>query len=40
MSFAVAGTRAAGVRIMDAECVNKTYPNFYEDLERVVASGR
>ena len=40
MSFALAGTRAAGVRIKDAECVNKTYPNYFEDLERVIASGR
>jgi 3-phosphoshikimate 1-carboxyvinyltransferase len=35
MSFAVAGTRAAGVVIKDAECVNKTYPNYFEDLERL-----
>ena len=32
MSFAVAGTRTAGVTIKDAECVNKTYPTFFEDL--------
>jgi 3-phosphoshikimate 1-carboxyvinyltransferase len=33
MSFAVAGTRAAGVTIRNVECVNKTYPGFFRDLE-------
>jgi 3-phosphoshikimate 1-carboxyvinyltransferase len=33
MSFAVAGTRVAGVTINDIECTNKTYPNFFQDLE-------
>ncbi len=33
MAFAVAGTRAAGITIRDAECVSKTYPRFFEDLE-------
>jgi 3-phosphoshikimate 1-carboxyvinyltransferase len=33
MSFAVVGTRASGIVIADAECVNKTYPRFFEDLE-------
>jgi 3-phosphoshikimate 1-carboxyvinyltransferase len=33
MSFAIAGTRAAGVTIKDIECTNKTYPNFFRDLE-------
>jgi 3-phosphoshikimate 1-carboxyvinyltransferase len=37
MSFAVAGTRVEGVVIREAECVNKTYPRFFEDLARVVA---
>jgi 3-phosphoshikimate 1-carboxyvinyltransferase len=32
MSFALAGTRAAGVVIRDAQCVNKTYPEFFADL--------
>jgi 3-phosphoshikimate 1-carboxyvinyltransferase len=36
MSFAIAGTRVAGVVIKDAECVNKTYPNYFEDLGRVL----
>jgi 3-phosphoshikimate 1-carboxyvinyltransferase len=35
MSFALAGTRAAGVVIRDPACVNKTYPNYFEDLRRV-----
>jgi 3-phosphoshikimate 1-carboxyvinyltransferase len=38
MSFALAGTRAAGVRINDPACVNKTYPNYFEDLARAVGS--
>jgi 3-phosphoshikimate 1-carboxyvinyltransferase len=37
MSFAVAGTKVAGVVIKDAECVNKTYPNYFADLEKVLA---
>ncbi|HYE20774.1 MAG TPA: 3-phosphoshikimate 1-carboxyvinyltransferase, partial [Tepidisphaeraceae bacterium] len=36
MSFAIAGTRAAGVTIKDVECTNKTYPNYFADLARVV----
>jgi 3-phosphoshikimate 1-carboxyvinyltransferase len=37
MSFALAGTRSAGVRINDPQCVNKTYPNYFEDLARTLA---
>jgi 3-phosphoshikimate 1-carboxyvinyltransferase len=37
MSFAVAGTRVPVV-IRGAECVNKTYPAFFDDLRRAVAS--
>ncbi|MDB5326752.1 MAG: aroA [Phycisphaerales bacterium] len=33
MSFALAGTKAAGVTINDPACVNKTYPNYFADLE-------
>jgi 3-phosphoshikimate 1-carboxyvinyltransferase len=40
MSFALAGTKSAGVRILDAQCVNKTYPNYFTDLERVLSSAR
>jgi 3-phosphoshikimate 1-carboxyvinyltransferase len=36
MSFSLAATKTAGVVIKDAECVNKTYPMFFEDLKRVV----
>ena len=35
MSFAVAGTRVGGITIRNAECVNKTYPNFFDDLAKV-----
>ena len=36
MSFAVAGTKIAGIEIADAECVNKTYPEFFADLARLL----
>jgi 3-phosphoshikimate 1-carboxyvinyltransferase len=39
MSFALAGTRSAGVRINDPACVNKTYPNYFDDLRRVTGVG-
>ncbi len=35
MSFALAGTKSAGVTIKDVQCVNKTYPEFFKDLERL-----
>jgi 3-phosphoshikimate 1-carboxyvinyltransferase len=35
MSFAVLGTRVPGITIRGAECVSKTYPRFFEDLERL-----
>jgi 3-phosphoshikimate 1-carboxyvinyltransferase len=38
MSFAIAGLRIAGVRINNPDCVEKTYPNFFEDLERAARS--
>jgi 3-phosphoshikimate 1-carboxyvinyltransferase len=38
MSFALAATKIAGVTIKDAECVGKTYPNFFGDLGRVLGS--
>jgi 3-phosphoshikimate 1-carboxyvinyltransferase len=34
MSFALAGTRV-GVLIRDGQCVGKTYPDFFRDLERL-----
>jgi 3-phosphoshikimate 1-carboxyvinyltransferase len=36
MSFAIAGTKIAGVVIKDAQCVNKTYPNYFTDLQNVL----
>ncbi|PRP75357.1 pentafunctional AROM polypeptide [Planoprotostelium fungivorum] len=33
MSFAVLGTRVPGIVILDKECVDKTYPEFWMDLE-------
>ena len=34
MSLAIASTRAIGdIRITNAECVNKSYPNFWEDFK-------
>ena len=33
MSFALAGTKSAGVTINDPQCVSKTYPGFFADLE-------
>jgi 3-phosphoshikimate 1-carboxyvinyltransferase len=36
MSFAVAGTRSWGMTIKDVECVNKTYPHFFDDLNKTV----
>jgi 3-phosphoshikimate 1-carboxyvinyltransferase len=38
MSFAVAGTREAGITLRNRECVNKTYPSFFEDLQAIERS--
>ncbi|MDB5354010.1 MAG: aroA [Phycisphaerales bacterium] len=35
MSFALAGTKSPGVVIQDPACVNKTYPNYFEDLAKL-----
>ncbi len=35
MSFGVVATRASGIVIKDAQCVNKTYPRFFDDLARL-----
>src|SRR5690606_37906930 len=32
MSFALAGLRTPGIVIRDADCVSKSYPDFFEDL--------
>jgi 3-phosphoshikimate 1-carboxyvinyltransferase len=37
MSFALAGTKRNGITIRNAECVNKTYPDFFTDLSRATA---
>ena len=39
MSFALAATKSSCVTIRDAECVGKTYPGFFDDLQEVMASG-
>lgn len=36
MSFALVATKSPGVVIKDSQCVNKTYPNFFEDLRKVL----
>ena len=36
MSFAVAALRIPGVEILEPGCVEKTYPRFFEDLERLL----
>jgi len=36
MSFAVAGLRVSGVVIKDEGCVSKTYPDFFEVLQKMV----
>ncbi|GIW87612.1 MAG: 3-phosphoshikimate 1-carboxyvinyltransferase [Isosphaeraceae bacterium] len=38
MAFALVGLRAEGVAIEDPDCVAKTYPGFWDDLERLRAS--
>ena len=35
MSFALAGLKAHGVTILDPACVAKTYPGFWQDLDRL-----
>lgn len=35
MSFALIGLRAPGIRIADPGCTAKTYPRFFEDLDRL-----
>jgi len=38
MSFAIAGLRISGVLIRDPDCVVKTYPGFFADLEKASKS--
>jgi 3-phosphoshikimate 1-carboxyvinyltransferase len=35
MCFAMAGARLPGIRIQEPACVSKTYPGFWDDLQRV-----
>jgi 3-phosphoshikimate 1-carboxyvinyltransferase len=35
MAFAVVGTRVPGITIQGAECVSKTYPGFFDDLDQL-----
>lgn len=39
MAFALVGLRAEGVTILDPNCVAKTYPDFWSDLDRLSAGG-
>jgi 3-phosphoshikimate 1-carboxyvinyltransferase len=39
MAFALAGLKANGITIFDPGCVAKTYPGFWDDLERLRDSG-
>lgn len=38
MSFAVIGTKIPGIVIENPQCTDKTYPDFWEDLERMYLS--
>jgi 3-phosphoshikimate 1-carboxyvinyltransferase len=35
MSFAAVGTRAPGITILGPDCVRKTYPDFFADMEKL-----
>lgn len=36
MGFAIAATKASGIVIKDAQCVNKSYPGFFDDLRKLI----
>jgi 3-phosphoshikimate 1-carboxyvinyltransferase len=40
MSFALVGLRAPGIRIADPSVTAKTYPGFFDELERLRTAGR
>ena len=40
MSFSLLGLRADGIRIKDPACTAKTYPNWFEDLDRLCREAR
>ena len=35
MCFGMAGARLPGIRVHDPACVSKTYPGFWDDLQRL-----
>ena len=37
MAFSLVGLKASGIRINDPECVSKTFPNYFQVLERLYA---
>jgi 3-phosphoshikimate 1-carboxyvinyltransferase len=40
MSFAILGARVPGIRIGTPECVSKSYPTFFEELQALLRSHR
>jgi 3-phosphoshikimate 1-carboxyvinyltransferase len=38
MSFALVGLKVPHIKIADPECTGKTYPHFFEDLQRLCSS--
>jgi 3-phosphoshikimate 1-carboxyvinyltransferase len=40
MSFALVGLKAPGIRIQNPGCTSKTYPGFFDDLERLCGPSR
>jgi len=38
MSFALAGLRIPDVQILNPDCCAKTYPDFFTDLEQLLAN--
>lgn len=39
MSFSLIGLRVPGIRIADPQCTSKTYPGYFDDLDRLCAGG-
>jgi 3-phosphoshikimate 1-carboxyvinyltransferase len=37
MSFAITGLRASGIRIVNPGCVSKTFPEYFDVLDRLTA---
>ncbi len=40
MSLALIGLRSPGIKIQNPGCTAKTYPEYFDDLERLCASAR